>query len=194
MISSPPQQQQQQHHEIYSSPKSAVDSRNGSISTDPYMRTNNDHLNDHRQYDYYDVQAFESPLPRPEIPKNPIPSPAVTIRSEFPTLTRSRQQQTLTCLVTVEVPEGVWQPQLPDHQLGTIQARTSDHIHDENLSPATRRFPPSPIPRSIQLEPQEKLDEVAEHLRMRLESWHGLEVKWYACFFFSSLSPTTTTS
>ncbi|KMU81076.1 von Willebrand and RING finger domain containing protein [Coccidioides immitis RMSCC 3703] len=59
-----------------------------------------------RRHDY-DVQAMESALsPRPGMMKNPIPAPIVTVRSEFPTLNRSRQQQSLTCLVTIEVPDG----------------------------------------------------------------------------------------
>ena len=62
----------------------------------------------------YDLQSMEASLSPRGMVKSPIPPPTVTVRSEFPTLSRSRQQQSLTCLVTVEVVEGKWRPDPED--------------------------------------------------------------------------------
>lgn len=120
-----------------------------------------------RRHDY-DVQSMETDLsPRPGVMKNPIPAPTVTIRSEFPTLNRSRQQQPLTCLITVEVPDGNWRPDADDlrHTAGPPQ----EEPYVNARSPAVRDS------RSTQYEPQETLDEIAEELRTRVDNWHGLE-------------------
>ncbi|KAL4905340.1 hypothetical protein BDW74DRAFT_15617 [Aspergillus multicolor] len=117
-----------------------------------------------RRHDY-DVQAMESDLsPRTtHITKNPIPAPTVTIRSEFPTVNRSRQQQSLTCLITVEVPEGNWHPDTDDLRTGSTK--------DE---PYPSRFPSVPE-KPAPFEPQENLNEIAEELRAKVDNWHGLE-------------------
>jgi hypothetical protein len=127
-----------------------------------------------RRHDY-DVQAMESDLsPRAAPMKNPIPAPTVTIRSEFPTLNRSRQQQSLTCLVTVEVPEGVWHPDSDDlRQTSSGASQPQDEPYGGVV-----RFPTADA-RSIQYEPQENLDEIAEDLRTRVDNWHGLEFSRY---------------
>ncbi|KAH2006228.1 hypothetical protein KXV97_003819 [Aspergillus fumigatus] len=123
-----------------------------------------------RRHDY-DVQAMESDLsPRAAPMKNLIPAPTVTIRSEFPTLNRSRQQQALTCLVTVEVPEGVWRPDSEDlRQTSSGASQPQDEPYGGVV-----RFPTADA-RSIQYESQENLDEIAEDLRTRVDNWHGLE-------------------
>lgn len=142
--------------------------------------------NNGRRHDY-DVQAMESDLsPRPGAIRNPIPPPVVTVRSEFPTLTRSRQQQPLTCLVTVEVPEGRWRPDMDD--LRFTAPNTGAALHSEEIySPA--RSPVAPVrPPPQPLEPTEDLDRVAEDLRARVDSWHGLEFQRYE-HRFSSSSP-----
>ncbi|KAL4871355.1 hypothetical protein BDV12DRAFT_164146 [Aspergillus spectabilis] len=124
-----------------------------------------------RRHDY-DVQAMESDLsPRP-VPavKNPIPAPTVTIRSEFPTLNRSRQQQSLTCLITVEMPEGNWRPDAEDlRSSSTMQSQPKDEPYP------TSRFPAIPNAKPPPYEPQENLDEIAEELRTKVDNWHGLE-------------------
>ncbi|CAL5870417.1 uncharacterized protein PFLUO_LOCUS4653 [Penicillium psychrofluorescens] len=141
-------------------------SRNGSTTTGSGEYPETQHTGGGRRHDY-DVQAMESHLsPRPGASKNPIPAPTVTIRSEFPTLTRSRQQQSLTCLVTVEVPVGNWRPDAEDlRSAGPSQL-------DE---PWSARFPPSVDIRSPPFEPGENMNEVAEELRNRVDNWHGLE-------------------
>lgn len=132
-----------------------------------------------RRHDY-DVQAMESDLsPRPGAMKNPIPAPTVTIRSEFPTLNRSRQQQSLTCLITIEVPEGNWRPDLDDLRHAPLGP---PHPQDDPYGGV--RTPGGAENRSIQIhyEPQENLEEIAEDLRMRVDNWHGLEFNRYARF------------
>lgn len=125
-----------------------------------------------RRHDY-DVQAMESDLsPRPGTIKNPIPAPIVTIRSEFPTLNRSRQQQPLTCLVTVEVPDGNWRPDMDDLRFVPPNGQpTTEEISSPVRSPVRTSSTPAPSP----YEAQENLDEIAEELNLRVDNWHGLE-------------------
>ena len=131
-----------------------------------------------RRHDY-DVQAMESDLsPRAPPTKNPIPAPTVSIRSEFPTLSRSRQQQSLACLITVEVPEGNWSPDAEDLRHSSGNAAVPQ---DEPMG--IMRFPTVRTSRSSQFEPQqENLDDAAEDLRTRVDNWHGLEFHRYVIF------------
>ncbi|KAJ5093347.1 hypothetical protein N7456_009208 [Penicillium angulare] len=143
-------------------------SRNGSAAGSSGEYNEGQHTSSGRRHDY-DVQAMESDLsPRPGVTKNPIPAPIVTVRSEFPTMNRSRQQQSLTCLITVEVPEGNWRPNADDLRHGP----TTQEQMDE---PFSARFGGSQDARSITQEPTENLDDVAEELRNRVDNWHGLE-------------------
>jgi len=126
---------------------------------------------DGRRHDY-DVQSMESSLSSPRgMLKSPIPAPTVTVRSEFPTLSRSRQQQSLTCLVTVEVVEGKWRADPEDMRgappMPSIASAT------ENLgrtkSPARNRQFETPY------ESEETLQEMTEDLHSRVDNWHGLD-------------------
>ena len=114
--------------------------------------------------------------PRASMTKNPIPAPAVTVRSEYPTLSRSRQQQSLTCLVTIEVPEGKWSPDPADLRgapvLPPIQQESS------YIPPTARPGSPAsirPQPTDWPFESSEHLAEVTEDLRVRVDNWHGLD-------------------
>ena len=126
-----------------------------------------------RQHDY-DVHSMETAIssPRASITKNPIPAPTVTVRSEFPTLSRSRQQQSLTCLVTIEVPEGKWSPDPAD-------IRGAPNLPSTQQGSDTYSRPKSPAQTRQQLdwpfESSEVLEEIAEDLRMRVDNWHGLD-------------------
>src|SRR6187402_3823466 len=113
--------------------------------------------------------------PRASVTRNPIPAPSVSVRSEFPTLKRSRQQQTLTCLVTIEVPDNKWRPDpedlgsVPPQQLPSMSAR---------IEPAPFERPPSPArsaPRFYPYESSDSLEEMTENLRARVDNWHGLD-------------------
>ncbi len=123
-----------------------------------------------RRHDY-DVQAMESNLsPRTSVTRNPIPPPVVSVRSEFPTLNRSRQQQTLTCLVTIEVTDNKWRPDPDDLR----SAPPMPPIRPED----TYARPPSPAqsaPRFYPYESPEVLEEITDTLRNRVENWHGLD-------------------
>lgn len=128
-----------------------------------------------RRHDY-DVQSMEAGLvsPRSSVSRNPIPTPSVSVRSEFPTLNRSRQQQTLTCLVTVEVPDNKWRPDPDD-------LRNAPPVPGPRPEDTYAR-PPSPAqsaPRFYPYESPEVLDEITENLRMRVENWHGLDFNRY---------------
>jgi hypothetical protein len=125
-----------------------------------------------RRHDY-DVHAMETDLtsPRTSAIKNPIPPPVVTVRSEFPTLNRSRQQQSLTCLVTIEVPEGKWHPSPHDLQHAPpVQSLPQDDPYSSIKSPSR---PPHTHP--IPEEDLEALEETTEELKARVDNWHGLE-------------------
>ena len=128
-----------------------------------------------RRHDY-DVQSMEAGLisPRSSVSRNPIPTPSVSVRSEFPTLNRSRQQQTLTCLVTVEVPDNKWRPDPDD-------LRPAPPVPGPRPEDTYAR-PPSPAqsaPRFYPYESQEVLEEITENLRLRVENWHGLDFNRY---------------
>lgn len=126
-----------------------------------------------RRHDY-DVQSMETDLSttRPSATRNPIPAPIVTVRSEFPTLNRSRQQQSLTCLVTIEIPAGRWQPDPED-----IPAPPPlPSLPEEDISASLK----SPISvdhhsRAQSIELPEALEDITEELRTRVDNWHGLE-------------------
>lgn len=129
------------------------------------------HTNGGRRHDY-DVQSMEADLssPRTSITKNPIPAPTVTVRSEFPTLSRSRQQQSLTCLITVEVSDGKWTPDPDDlRSVPPISSYPRDDGHGRSRSP-----PPSRQP-VWSTESAELLEEITEDLRVRVDNWHGLD-------------------
>ncbi|KAI9815501.1 MAG: hypothetical protein M1827_002635 [Pycnora praestabilis] len=124
-----------------------------------------------RRHDY-DVQSMETSLssPRTSLTKNPIPPPSVTVRSEFPTLNRSRQQQSLTCLVTVEVPDGKWKPNPHDFRVApSIPSQPPDENYGRSKSPAPSHALSWPF------ESPEVLDEITEDLRSRVDNWHGLD-------------------
>jgi hypothetical protein len=128
---------------------------------------------DGRRHDY-DVQSMETSLSSPRgLLKSPIPPPTVTVRSEFPTLSRSRQQQSLTCLITVEVVEGKWRPD-PDDMRGAPPlpsiASAAESTYGREKSPPVERRPSVP-----QYEPTEVLDEITEDLHARVDNWHGLD-------------------
>jgi hypothetical protein len=127
-----------------------------------------------RRHDY-DVQAMETTpgSPRP-ITRNPIPPPGVTVRSEFPTLNRSRQQQTLTCLVTIEVPDNKWRPDPEDLGAAPVPSSASNNARIDEI--AAR--PPSPArnaPKFYPYESADVLEEMTESLRNRVDNWHGLD-------------------
>lgn len=131
-----------------------------------------------RQHEY-DLQAMEASLASPKaVARNPIPAPTVTVRSEFPTINRSRQQQTLTCLITVEVSDNKWRPDPDDLQ----SAPPAPHQRsEEQFAPR----PPSPArsaqsaPRFYPYESPEVLEEMTENLRSRVDNWHGLDFSRY---------------
>lgn len=124
-----------------------------------------------RRHDY-DLQAMETSLASPKaVARNPIPAPTVTVRSEFPTINRSRQQQTLTCLVTVEVPDNKWRPDPDDIQ----SAPPMPHQRIEDSFPARPPSPAQSAPRFYPYESAEVLEEMTENLRNRVDNWHGLD-------------------
>jgi hypothetical protein len=129
-------------------------------------------IHDGRRHDY-DVQSMETSLSSPRgLLKSPIPAPTVTVRSEFPTLSRSRQQQSLTCLVTVEVVEGKWRPD-PDDIRGAPPplppiAGVADHSRAKSNADSNRALDQN-------YEPPEVLDEITEDLHARVDNWHGLD-------------------
>ena len=132
-----------------------------------------------RRHDY-DVQSMEANLisPRASVTRNPIPAPSVSVRSEFPTLNRSRQQQTLTCLVTVEVPDNKWRPDPDDlRSAPPLPASRPEDIYARPPSPAQS------APRFYPYEPPEALEEITESLRNRVENWHGLDFNRLAILY-----------
>ncbi|PHH87004.1 hypothetical protein CDD83_9442 [Cordyceps sp. RAO-2017] len=123
----------------------------------------------------YDVQAMETTPGSPRaISRNPVPPPTVTVRSEFPTINRCRQQQTLTCLVTIEVPGNKWRPDPED--IG-VQALPPPPVSARIDEVAARSVLTSGSggPRFFPYESAEVLEEMTETLRNRVDNWHGLD-------------------
>jgi len=155
------QPQQPIHH-------SRNDSGNGSSAE----YASHDHISQHRKHDY-DVHAMEMTVSDTQIkdPKRDIPSPIVTVRSEFPTLNRSSQQQSLTCLVTIEVPENKWRPHYEEVQLSPPMPQIPAEVaQSHHTRPRKEARPPA-----MQYESPAVLDEITEELRARVDNWHGLE-------------------
>lgn len=128
-----------------------------------------------RRHDY-DVQSMETRLSSQRYTKNPIPAPTVTVRSEFPTLSKSRQQQSLTCLVTVEVVDGKWQANPED-----LRAASSDRSSPEEMSRTTKSFRSTESHRPIDsvhegVGYRENLESVKTDLFKRVDNWHGLDI------------------
>ncbi|EME84966.1 uncharacterized protein MYCFIDRAFT_173848 [Pseudocercospora fijiensis CIRAD86] len=147
--------------------------RHPSADTAPISDYADSHHASGRRHDY-DVQSMEASLASPRRlrlnTRNPIPAPIVTVRSEFPTINKSRHQQSLTCLVTVEVVEGKWRP------------------HPEELrsppplpSPAREQRFEQRKPRPVSEQPVDSvhednaLEETKEELYRRVDNWHGLD-------------------
>jgi hypothetical protein len=137
-----------------------------------HASSNHDYAQDGRRHDY-DVQSMETSLSSPRgLLKSPIPAPTVTVRSEFPTLSRSRQQQSLTCLVTVEVTEGKWRPD-PEDMRGAAQPIPSVASATGSFNRA--KSPVNARQYDMPYEPTEVLDEITEDLHARVDNWHGLD-------------------
>jgi len=134
-----------------------------------------------RRHDY-DVQSMETSVVPRALPKNPIPSPIVTVRSEFPTLNRSRQQQSLTCLVTIEVVDGKWRPD-PEDIRTPPPMFSPDHTDSSSQPRSPDRSPRIDIPR----ERPEVLTKVSEDLRTRVDNWHGLDFSRCAMTTYATL-------
>lgn len=131
-----------------------------------------------RRHDY-DVQSMETALSSPRhVAKNPIPAPTVTVRSEFPTLSKSRQQQSLTCLVTVEVVDGKWHPDPDDlRSQPPVTSTVPKEVYERSISTSVRSSKPKRPVDSVHEDVQatHALQEVKNELYKRVENWHGLD-------------------
>lgn len=157
----------------------------GVASAGDYAEPHN--TNGGRRHDY-DVQSMETSIssPRASITKNPIPAPTVTVRSEYPTLSRSRQQQSLTCLVTIEVPEGKWSPDPADLRGAPVLPSMQ-----QNNTYARPRSPPAERQADWPFESSEVLEEITEDLRVRVDNWHGLDFQRHVQCHLTRISPNS---
>lgn len=127
-----------------------------------------------RKHDY-DLHAMETSVANghSKDSRNSIPSPSVVVRSEFPTLNRSRQQQSLTCIVTIEVPEGRWLSNNEEGQTAPpVPPLPSDPSANHRNNNRQQYDAPEPF---VPFESPEVLEEITEELRIRVDNWHGLE-------------------
>lgn len=135
------------------------------------------------QHHPFDVSQMESdvgavPSPRSSIVKNPIPAPVVRVRAEFDTIERSRVQQTLTCLVTVEVPDNGWRADPVDLRLPTLPNISEEERYQQRPPSPVKSLPrpaAAPAPRFYPYESAEVLSEMTSNLCSRVENWHGLD-------------------
>lgn len=125
----------------------------------------------------YDLEAMEAAMnaPRPQ-PTAPIPAPQVSVRGEFPSLTKSRQQQSLTCLVTVEVAESKWVYE--DPQAAARAPQTHPQVKSPRPAPRQqpRQAPPIQPPRRQASSASMVMQTKAQELRRRVDNWHGLDM------------------
>lgn len=160
----------QDSHDIYAQNRShkRMDSEATGHNSNGYQETV---LSGPRRAHDYDLQQMETSLPSPRHSqsKNPVPPPVVSVRSEFPTINRAKIQQTLTCLVTIEVPDNKWRPDPEDLRPPPVPAIPEDDVYERPPSPAKS------IPRFYPYESPEVLAEMTENLRGRVENWHGLD-------------------
>lgn len=146
----------------------------GVVSTNDYAET---HQASGRRHDY-DVQSMETSLSNPRhVARNPIPPPIVTVRSEFPTLSKARQQQSLTCLITVEVVDGKWQPNPEDLRSPppvppTIPEEPREQRKSHSAQPPVQKLR-QPVD-SVH-EDTQALEDVKDELYKRMDNWHGLD-------------------
>ena len=174
---------QRERIERYGAGSRQQHARNGSAGTGPSSQGEYPDTHGGRRHDY-DVQSMETDLSnhRASITRNPIPPPHVTVRSEYPTLSRSRQSQTLTCLITIEVPEGKWSPDPEDlrgapplpplpQEKEVVRAQSPNHNQQGGW----------------QTESSETLEEITEDLRVRVDNWHGLDFSRYVSLNYARM-------
>ncbi|KAF3924871.1 hypothetical protein ABW21_db0205266 [Orbilia brochopaga] len=134
-----------------------------------------------RRHHDFDVQNMESVVSPRESPANPIDPPTVTVRSEFPTLTRSKVQQALTCLVTIEVPERKWAASGDDTPTPPVPTHTNSRNLSIGMEEPYRAPSPSTSNRSgttygNSARAIANMEQITEDLRQRVENWHSLDV------------------
>ncbi|KAF8532777.1 Pleckstrin homology domain-containing protein [Trichophaea hybrida] len=113
----------------------------------------------------------------------PIPPPTLNVKCEFPTLSRSKAQQSLTCLVTLEVPEKKWQ--ICANDVTPAPSVTAYHQQYQPPSPTDRSQYSIDRPdlaadglreRDMDNElVEEHISNITDELRQRVENWHGLD-------------------
>lgn len=125
---------------------------------------------------------------------NPIPPPKITVKSEFPTLSRSKVQQSLTCLITLEVGDKGWQnysddvppvPSLPQGYEQQYQPPSPSGRINSQYSfdrPETSRQKERELEVERERDQAEALAAITEELRQRVENWHGLDFNRYVVF------------
>ncbi|KAK1092267.1 hypothetical protein LTR48_004651 [Friedmanniomyces endolithicus] len=145
----------------------------GATSTNDYAET---HQSSGRRHDY-DLQSMEASVTGPKhSTRNPIPPPTVTIRSEFPTLSKSRQQQSLTCLVTVEVVDGKWRASADDLRSPPSMPPTiPEEGYEQSSSRETMRRAEHPRAAESTHENLQVYEAAKEELYKRVDNWHGLD-------------------
>jgi hypothetical protein len=166
---------QRERIERYGAASTRSHARNGSEGT-AALSSQGEYNESHggRRHDY-DVQSMETDLssPRAGVARNPIPPPLVTVRSEYPTLSRSRQPQTLTCLITIEVPEGKWSADPAD--LRTAPPLPPPPMAQEKEVVRAAAKARASDAAAAAVETPAELEEITEDLRTRVENWHGLD-------------------
>lgn len=148
-------------------------SRNNSGNSGEYSTHENAAPPRRHDYDLHAMETNVTEQARMRDSRFAAPSPIVTVRSEFPTITRSNLQQSLTCLVTIEIPEMKKRPIMEDFQSPiSPPAQHSDFA----LAPAPLQPPRfTPQPTFISNKSIQELNQLTADLRARVDNWHGLE-------------------
>lgn len=148
-------------------------------SRDTGVISNNGSSNSHQQHDSrphdYDAASMVASVTNPHLQDTTmIPAPLVTVRSEFPTLTKSRHQQSLTCLVTVEVVGRKWQA---SSIADSPRPPPPSSLAEERLESSPPRLRPvSQRSRPVDsVHEDTSLQRIRDDLVRRVDNWHGLE-------------------
>jgi hypothetical protein len=122
--------------------------------------------------DGFERLAIELPSGNQNLAKYPIPKPNIVMRSEFPSITKSRYQQSLTCMVTVEVPESGWSILPGSNLISPSSQPPQDHLSVEPCS-----LPDLPETTAVIQDSAEDLEAARDELFARVDDWHGLDPK-----------------
>ena len=93
-------------------------------------------------------------------------------------MTRSKQAQSLTCLVTIEVFDSNIRPHYGQQHTLQNAASTMSEPLPESRPPTP---PPGEVEEEVKAEWAQEMEGIATGLHSRVDNWHGLDFSRWAC-------------